>query len=137
MEACLSTTQVLEAFANSYGTGDLIEAWLFACRFGLRDVILEVEEMVHSEPHRLKGSVTTISSKIRELSSDAQASALASLLRMFQGSVEARTKMATKCESVLSAVKKHRLEQPACPALPRYVDDYLESNVRILKKRKH
>lgn len=93
--------------------------------------------MVQSDPHKLKGSVTAISSKIRELSSDAQASAIASILRMFQRSVEARNKMATKCESVLSAVKKHRSEQPACPAFPRYVEEYLESNVRVLKKRKH
>eukprot|EP00884_Botryococcus_braunii_P002268 jgi/Botrbrau1/12041/Bobra.0293s0017.1 len=45
--------------------------------------------------------------------------------------------VASKCESVLSAVRKHRSEEPNCSPLPKYVEDYLEYPVRLLKKSKH
>lgn len=132
----MSTRVVLEAFVARYGNGDLLDTWMFACRYSLRDVLSEIEDLVQSQPQKMKSSVTTISSRIRDLPPDAQNNAVASLVRMFQGSISTLSTVATKCEAVLSAVRKHRSEEPNCSILPKYVEDYLDYPVRLVKKHK-
>jgi hypothetical protein len=136
VQACLSTRVVLEAFTARHGDGDILDTWLFACRYHLKDVLKEVEDMVQSQPAKMKTALSTASSRVRELPTDAQSVAFSSLARMLQGTISILSTVATKCESVLSAVRKHRAEDPGCPHLPRYVEDYLEYPVRLFKKPK-
>lgn len=106
VQGYLSTRSVLEAFAESRGSWDILDVWLFACRYHLKDFLLELEGSVQSSQlPKMEIALRTASSRMQELPPDSHSVALCSLARMLEATICEFHRAAMCCTEALSKVR--------------------------------